>query len=93
MLEGSAQLFKALRFHPSLTALTIANHDRINRNRIGLQACQDLHNLIRDNKVLSFLNIADNRIGNEGLAKIASALTGASPLVVLNLANNDFDGV
>jgi len=52
-----------------------------------------LHNLIRDNKVLSFLNIADNRIGNEGLAKIAGALTSASPLVVLNLANNDFDGV
>jgi hypothetical protein len=38
------------------------------------------------------LNIADNRIGNEGLARVASALSSASSLVVLNLANNDLDG-
>lgn len=41
--------------------------------------------------MLSFLNIADNRIGNEGLTRIAAALTPKSPLVVLNLANNDLD--
>ena len=42
--------------------------------------------------MLSILNIADNRIGNEGLARVASALSSASSLVVLNLANNDLDG-
>ena len=35
------------------------------------------------------MNIADNRIGNEGFARVASALSSISPLVVLNLANND----
>jgi hypothetical protein len=49
--------------------------------------------MLRDNQILSFLNIADNRIGNEGLARFAPALTAASPLVILNLANNDLDGV
>ena len=38
------------------------------------------------------MNIADNRIGNEGFARVASALSSISPLVVLNLANNDLDG-
>ena len=93
MLEGSAALFEVVREHPTLTALTIANHDRMNRNRIGVQACKDLHNLLRDNKILSYLNIADNRIGNEGLTRIAPSLTLQSPLVVLNLANNELEGV
>jgi len=91
MLEGSASLFDALREHPTITALTISNHDRFNRNRIGVKACRNLAGMLRDNKVLSLLNIADNRIGNDGLALIAPALTSASPLVVLNLANNELD--
>jgi hypothetical protein len=93
MLEGSACLFDVVRKHPTLSALTIANHDRMNRNRIGVQACKNLHDLLKDNLILSYLNIADNRIGNDGLAKVAPALTPASPLVILNLANNDLDGV
>ena len=36
MLEGSALLFEALKNHQSLSALTIANHDWMNRNRIGV---------------------------------------------------------
>lgn len=92
MLEGAAQLFEVIRYHPTLAALTIANHDRLNRNRIGVQACNDLALALKDNKVLSYLNIADNRIGNEGLSRIAPAITLKSPLVVLNLANNDLDG-
>ena len=91
MLEGSSSLFDALREHPTITALTISNHDRFNRNRIGVKACRNLAGMLRDNKVLSLLNIADNRTGNDGLALIAPALTSASPLVVLNLANNELD--
>ena len=34
--EGSALLFDTIKNHPSLTALTIANHDRMHRNRINL---------------------------------------------------------
>lgn len=32
-------------------------------------------------------------MGNEGFSRISKALTPRSPLVVLNLANNDLDGV
>ena len=92
MNEGSSLLFFVLKTHPTLSALTIANHDRLHRNRIGLLACNDLHDMLNENPILSYLNIADNRIGNEGLKRVALALTSASPLVVLNLANNDLDG-
>jgi Ran GTPase-activating protein (RanGAP) involved in mRNA processing and transport len=93
MNEGAGQLFKVLKTHPTLTALTIANHDRMHRNRIGQFACDDLLDLLSTNKILSYLNIADNRIGNEGLRKITPGLTPKSPLVVLNLSNNDLDGL
>ena len=53
MLEGSALLFRSLKFHGSLSILNIANHDRLHRNRIGLQACYDLRDLIHENKILS----------------------------------------
>jgi Ran GTPase-activating protein (RanGAP) involved in mRNA processing and transport len=47
--EGAALLFDVVRYHKSLSALTIANHDRFHRNRIGLNACNNLHNMLRDN--------------------------------------------
>ena len=93
MIEGASQLFRAIKHHPSLSVLTIANHDRLHRNRIGINACADLRNLLTENRVLSNLNIADNRIGNDGLAVIAPALNKECVLCIFNLSNNDLEGV
>ena len=93
MLEGAGLLFRTLRTHGSLSVLTIANHDRLHRNRIGLQACEDLREMLLTNKIISSLNIADNRIGNEGLGVIAPALNEHCTLVILNLQNNDLEGM
>ena len=43
--------------------------------------------------MISSLNIADNRIGNDGLSVIAAALNKDCVLIILNLANNDLEGV
>lgn len=93
MLEGASLLFRALRTHGSLSVLTIANHDRLHRNRIGLQACEDLREMLMKNKIISSLNIADNRIGNEGLNVIAPALDEDCTLIIFNLQNNDLEGM
>ena len=93
MLDGASHLFRTLKRHASLSVLTIANHDRLHRNRIGINACADLRDYLADNKVISSLNIADNRIGNEGLAVIAPALNKDCVLCIFNLSNNDLDGV
>lgn len=44
--EGANQLFNALEKHPTLSSLTLANHDRLHRNRIGPKACYELKNFI-----------------------------------------------
>ena len=93
MLDGASHLFRTMKKHPSLSVLTIANHDRLHRNRIGINACGDLRNYLTENKVISSLNIADNRIGNEGLAVIKPALNKDCVLIIFNISNNDLEGV
>ena len=41
--------------------------------------------MLMKNKIISSLNIADNRIGNEGLSVIAPALNEHCTLIMLNL--------
>lgn len=93
MIEGASHLFRSLKHHPSLSVLTIANHDRLHRNRIGINACCDLRDFLAENKVISSLNIADNRIGNDGLCVIAPSLNSDCVLCIFNLSNNDLEGV
>ena len=92
MTEASSTLFKSLKSHPSIAILNLANHDRLHRNRIGVQACHDLRDLLKCNRILSHLNIADCRIGNDGLTEIAPALSRHCTLAILNLENNDLEG-
>ena len=51
-----------------------------------------MRDLLLRNKVLSSLNIADNRIGNDGLAVVSQAFGPSCVLVILNLSNNDLEG-
>ena len=44
--EGANILFESLFKHPTITSLTLANHDRLHRNRIGPKACHSLGKLI-----------------------------------------------
>lgn len=90
--EGHVELFRYLQYHPSLSVLTTANHDRLHRNRMGNSACEELKKLLEINAILSNLNIADNRMSNDGLKIIASALNKECKLVILNLSNNDLEG-
>ena len=89
MIEGASLLFRSLKSHPSLSVLNIANHDRLHRNRIGINACHDLRDFLLENKVISQLNIADNRIGNEGLALSVSACRDINhTLRILDVSKN-----
>jgi len=91
--EGAEKLFQGLERHKTISHLTLANHDRLHRNRIGPKACESLLNLLNKNKILSMLNISDNAIQNEGLKCISPALNKDSNLTYLNLGNNELNGI
>lgn len=91
--EGAIQLFKTLESHPTLTSLTLANHDRLHRNRMGFKACEGLRDLLKKNQILSQINFSDNAISNEGLKIIGSGtFTKDSQLVSIIMSNNELQG-
>ena len=75
-----------------MTSITLANHDRLHRNRIGSKACFELSNLLEANKIISMVNISDNGITNEGLKVLSRSLNEESSLISLNISNNDLFG-
>lgn len=46
MNEGACYLFQVLKNHTTLSALTIANHDRLHRNRLTPLACHHLSQML-----------------------------------------------
>lgn len=89
--EGAQNLFRSLLRHSTISSISIANHDRLHRNRIGPKACPQLRDLLINNKIISMLNIADNGIGNDGMKTLEPALSPQLSLVYLNLSNNDLN--
>lgn len=69
---GATKLFKCLENHKTLTSITLANHDRLHRNRLGFKSCDALSDLLRINKMISMINISDNGISNDGLKVISN---------------------
>lgn len=88
--SGVNHLFNKLINHPSITSINLANADGLHRNRIGSNGCKSLNKLLKENKILSMINIADNSIGNEGLKIMLNNVDPTqSNIVYLNLSNND----
>lgn len=70
-------------------SFNLANVDGLHRNRLGSNGCKGLNKLLKNNKVLAMIDIADNSIGNEG---IRNMLKGVDPhesnIAYINLSNN-----
>ncbi|CAI2372811.1 unnamed protein product [Moneuplotes crassus] len=87
--DGANHLFNAIMNHQNLYSFNLANVDGLHRNRLGLNGCKGINKLLKNNKVLAMIDIADNSIGNEGIRHM---LEGVDPhesnLVFINLSNN-----
>lgn len=72
--DSAGYLFKAIQKHHTLTSITLANHDRLHRNRMSNYSCQELRMLLEVNKIMSMIDISDNGIGNSGFKVLEPAL-------------------
>jgi Ran GTPase-activating protein (RanGAP) involved in mRNA processing and transport len=91
-ITKASVFFDCLKEHPSITSVTLANHDHYLKNRLNREACISISAMLQSNQVLTMLNLADNHLNNEGFAIIGQTLGLSAPLLVLNLANNDLEG-
>ena len=88
--EGANYFFNKIHDHVSLTSINLANVDGLHRNRLGYNGCKGLNKLLKTNKIISMINVADNSIGNQGIKLMLKDIDPAtSNIVYLNLSNND----
>lgn len=87
--EGMNYFFEKIIDNQYIYSFNLANVDGLHRNRLGSNGCKGLNKLLKNNKVLAMIDIADNSIGNEG---IRNMLKGVNPhesnIAYINLSNN-----
>ena len=64
----------------------------MHRNRLSSKGCEQLAILLRENKILSHLNIAGTAVGPDGLEFITEGFKGNSSVLTLDLSNNGLIG-
>ena len=87
--EGSDYFFDKLAKHPTIIDVNISNNEGLHKNKISSKGCARLKELLIKNPVLSYLNVADNSLGVEGLKLLAQGLEKSHSLVSLNVSNNN----
>ena len=61
-------------------------------NRIRAEGIKPFRTLLKNNKILTFLNISGNNIGKEGLDHILAGLENNTSLLSLKLSKNSLNG-
>ena len=88
--DGANYFFSKIQDNQYLYSINMANVDGLHRNRLGSNGCKGLNKLLKYNKVLSMIDIADNNIGNEGIRNLLKDIDPLeSNVVYMNLSNNN----
>ena len=88
--EGANALFEWFMNHQYLTSFSLANVDGLHRNRIGTSGWKGLNRLLKENKIISMIDISDNAIGNDGIRYMLNEIDPSnSSIVYINLSNNE----
>jgi len=90
---GARYIFGALSKNCSVTCLDLGSQPDHNRNRIGPGCIPKLCELLRASRILYFLNLSGNGIGDLGLQTLIIGISkSAKSLISLNLSYNSFSG-
>ena len=87
---GFIKLFRALRRNSFLASLDISAVGGIERNKIGLQGCKELANMLLENEIISTLNISTCGVSIEGCAFLSLAFSRNKGLVSVDISANKF---
>ena len=88
--EGCSKFFQQLHNNESLVSINISSLEGLRRNRLGPRGAEALGELLKVNRTLTHINIADTGIGKEGLEYISQGIAHNQVLVGLDLGYNGF---
>lgn len=83
-----------LKTHDAITSVVLSNSEGMHRNKIGERGCRAIAEVIRENKIITLLDVSDNALGHEGINTICEALSShsakqpAPSLLTLNISHN-----
>lgn len=90
--DGAAAICRILTSHQSIVSLDLSSSEGLHRNRLADKGCEQVAVLLRENPVLTHLNLAGTAVGAEGLVHLTNGLRGNRSLLTLNIANNGLVG-
>ena len=90
--KGASKLFKALSVNESITSVDLYSHEGLHRNHITSKGMKNIVSVLKNNKILSILNVGGNGIRAEGLMYIAEGIAGNTTLLSLKVQQNEIQG-
>ncbi|CDW79679.1 UNKNOWN [Stylonychia lemnae] len=89
--QGTEYLADALLHNQSLVDLQLFSHDGLHSNQIGEIGAKCFSQVLAKNKILTFLNLGGNKIGNNGLSYLTLSMNPNvnNTLQSLNVSNDD----
>ncbi len=91
--EGADALFAGLVRNCSVTCLHLGNVKGLHRNYVPARGIEGLGNVLKESRLLTFLDLRGAGIGNEGLYYILDGIKVSRSLKVLNLSLNQITAV
>lgn len=88
--EGFVNIFKALKNNINICYLDISAIDGIDRNKLGVNGCQELSKLLMSNDILTNLNLSMSGIPIDSCSILSKALSVNKALVWLDVSGNRF---
>ena len=76
----------------NISSLKIGNTDALNKNQVGPASLPAFSDFLRNNEVISVLNLQNCYLGDNGMKHLTSAIS-TCPIIYLNLEKNKITSV
>lgn len=88
---GGNSIFKAMQLNKSITCLDLSSPKRLNSNRVGPGSMEELKKVLQKSRIITFLNLSSNSIGDFGLGYLVEGMvSGTGSVISLSMASNSF---
>lgn len=87
--NGTRTIFSSLRTNSSIACLNIGSKTSIGRNIIGPKTVIEISEMLKENKIISELNLSMTELNSINITGICPGLTINKTLTHLNLSNNN----
>ena len=87
--RGGEQIIRGLADNESITSITLGSMEALHRNRLGPSCMLSMANMLKNNRVITFINLSSTSIRNEGVLNLSLGIIANPSILALNLSQNE----